>query len=234
MVAVLAVLAITILVLIDWTLQLILAWRAKRAASSLSSRMAQLQVEEPFTPPPGLFYHQSHSWVFLEPNGCVRVGLDGLIGFLLGRFDDVHLPQSGQRVREGDPLIRFTQGKRDLVMASPVSGTVMDVNRELAPDGSFVSTEPYGVGWVCEIKPESLSQSLKKLLMADRATVWHAQECIRMTEFFQRNGCGDVGLDTVGPRGLAPTGFLLGVDDNVWHEFQSKFLDIRRLRSAGQ
>jgi len=232
MIAILAVLAITILVLIDWTLQLILAWRARRAATRLSSQAAGSYIQEPFDPPQGLFYHKGHSWAFLEPNGCLRVGLDGLVSFLLGRFESVRLPEPGQQVREGEPLARFVREGREMELASPVSGTIVEVNRELAPDGLFVSSDPYGAGWICEIRPESLSGSLSVLVVAERATEWHMSECKRATEFFKSKGRGDIGLDGIGPKASASGGVLVDVNDATWREFQSKFIDSKRRKEG--
>jgi glycine cleavage system H lipoate-binding protein len=230
MIAVYAVLIITLLVLIDWSLQLVQAWRVKRFALRRTAQAASLYAQNPYQPPPGLFYHHGHTWVFLEMNGSVRVGLDGMASFLVGRFDRIELPEAGKRVREGDTLVSIVKGGRRLAVTSPVDGTVAEVNRELSPDGHFVSAEPYGAGWICQITPDSLSRSLGKLAVAERATEWHMAEAARASEFFKAGGWGDAGMDTVGPRSSAQTGFLQGTDDHTWSEFQSKFLDAKRTK----
>jgi glycine cleavage system H lipoate-binding protein len=234
MIAVYAVLAITVLVLIDWSLQLIQAWRVKRLALRRTAQAATLHAQDPFHPPPGLFYHRSHTWVFLEPNGSVRIGLDGLAAFLVGRFDRIELPQPGRHVSEGEALVHITKGTRKLEVTSPVDGTVAEVNHELTPDGLFVSSEPYGAGWICQIIPDSLSRSLGKLAVAERATEWHMVESERATEFFKSKGWGDAGLDSVGPRSSSPAGFLQNTDDQTWRDFQTQFLDVKRSKRTQQ
>lgn len=230
MIAVYAVLTITVLVLIDWSLQLLQAWRVKRLALRRTAQAARLHAQDPFQPPPGLFYHRSHTWAFLEPNGLLRVGLDGLASFLTGKPDKIELPEEGRHVREGDLLARITKGGRTLAVPSPVDGVVTQVNQELAPDGAFLATEPYEAGWICQITPDSLTRSLGKMFVADKATQWHMEETQRASEFFKVKGWGDAGLDTIGPRSSASTGFLQTTDEKTWTDFESKFMDVKRIK----
>ncbi|MCL5102646.1 MAG: hypothetical protein M1133_00835 [Armatimonadetes bacterium] len=228
MVAVLAVLTITILILVDWSLQLVQARCAQRRASNQHSQPWSQRVLDPFNPPMGIFFHPGHSWALVEPSGCIRVGLDGLVGFLLGYVDRVQLPSPGQHVREGESIACLLQGSRELRLVAPVDGTVVQVNRELAPDGLFIWSEPYGAGWICEIKPESLSKDLRKLMIADQAVEWHTEESRRMRAFCSHNIAHEAGTKTVEPQPSSLRGFLQDASDEQWREFESRFLKPER------
>lgn len=226
MVAVLCVLTITILILVDWILQLVWGWRARRLSLTPASHFRGREMSESLDPPGGLFFHPAHSWALVEPSGCIRVGLDGLVGFLLGHVDRVQLPAPGQKVREGEGIARLLQGDRELQLTAPVDGTVVQVNQELLQDGVPIESEPYGAGWICVIQPESLSKDLLKLMIADQASEWHAQESERMLSFLSHGDSG-IGPQAVRSRRPSLCGFLQGAGDDEWGEFQKQFLDAK-------
>lgn len=236
MVAVLAVLTITVCILVDWALQLIRARRARSRARRLAlcsaSQLWRQPVSDPMDPPLGVFFHRAHSWAVVEANGYVRIGLDGLIGLLMGQVDRVELPAPGQQVREGEDIAYVLQNNHRLRLAAPIGGTVVRVNRELQSDGIFIPSEPYGTGWVCEIRPESLSKDLKKLMIADQAVAWHIKEIERASDFFSLRGHGETGLNVGGTRLFPLGGLLQGADDDEWREFQNRFLGIHRGRTS--
>ena len=139
-------------------------------------------------------------------------------------MDRVELPSPGQHVCAGENLASLLQGSRELRLVAPVDGTVVQVNRELAPDGLFIWSEPYGAGWICEIKPESLSKDLRKLMIADQAVEWHTKESRKMRAFCSRTVAHEAGTETVEPEPSSLRGFLQDASDDQWREFQSRFL----------
>lgn len=227
MVAILVVLTITVLLLTDWSLQLVQAKRAKSRAAARNPHNGAPLASNPFTPPQGLFFHPSHSWAHVEPDGDVKVGLDGLVGFLLGTIDRVELPVPGQRVVEGESIAALRQGDRELKLSSPVEGEVVVVNRELMPDGHFIRSEPYGAGWICEIKPNSLSKDLHGLMVGEELKDWHAREARRIINFLSHSEGNGNGLDGLPSEGLLLRGFMEGASDEEWRRFQDLFLNAK-------
>jgi len=238
MVAILVVLTITVCLLVDWCLQLYQAKHARKRALTVGARSRPPLASNPFTPPQGLFFHPAHSWAQVEPTGGVRVGLDGLVSFLLGSIDRVELPTPGQEVKEGDSIAKLCQGSREIRLAAPVDGEVVEVNQELSPDGHFIQCEPYGAGWICEIQPRSLSKNLQRLMVGDEVTEWHAREARRIIKFLSHaEGGGNNGgsdSDNLPTEGLLLRGFMEGASDEEWREFQREFLDARRGGNDGQ
>jgi glycine cleavage system H protein len=232
MVAILVVLTVTILLLVDWSLQLIQARCAMKRALSGGGRNGAPLASNPFTPPQGLFFHPSHAWAQVEPTGNVKVGLDGLVGFLVGNIDRVELPSPGQAIKEGDSLARLLQGSRELRVTAPFDGEVVDINDELMPDGRFIQYEPYGAGWICEIRPKSLSRDMSKLMVGDDATAWHASEARRIIKFLSHAEGNGSNSDTLPTEGLLLRGFMEGASDEEWRRFQSEFLEAKRGENA--
>ena len=224
MVAILAVLTITVCLLVDWCVQVVQAKRARDRALSYGEWELPASATNPFSPPHGLFFHPSHSWAHVEPNGDVRIGLDGLIGFLLGDIDHVDLPAPGQEVTEGKEIAVLKQGDRELSITAPVNGRIVGVNRELIPDGHFIRSEPYGAGWVCEIKPKSLSEDLHNLMVDEQVTEWHSLEARRIIKFLSHSQGNGSNSDELPTEGLLLRGFMEGATDEEWQQFQAQFM----------
>lgn len=233
MVAILVVLTITVLLLIDWSVQLIQAKRARKRAAAGNPHNGIPPASNPFNPPQGLFFHPSHSWAHVEPNGDVKVGLDGLVGFLLGSINHVDLPAPGQKVREGDSVAVLRQGSRELRLLAPVEGEIVAINDELLPDGHFIRSDPYGAGWVCEIRPRALSKDLQGLMIGEDLAGWHSNEARRIIKFLSHAESGsNVGgsgngsaSEYISTEGLLLRGFMEGASDDEWRMFQSRFMD---------
>jgi glycine cleavage system H protein len=240
MVAILVVLTITVCLLVDWILQLVQAKREKRRSGGAKSE-ATSTLSNPFAAPNDVFFHPGHAWVRNARKGRAKVGIDGLIGFLIGEITRVELPSAGTEVREGDIIALLRQGQRDLVLRCPINGRIVEVNRNLFPDGRLIRSEPYGAGWVCEIEPLSLSADLAGLMTGDAAATWHQTEARRIVEFLSRVDSGDdggggrkagflreAGADTLPMDGLMLRGFMEVASDDDWHKFQDEFLDTAR------
>ncbi len=55
-----------------------------------------------FQVPEALHYHRGHTWALPEEDGTVRVGLDDFARRLLGSAKEIHVPQSGAWLAQGD------------------------------------------------------------------------------------------------------------------------------------
>ncbi len=226
MVAILVVLTITVCLLVDWSLQLVQAKRARSRAMLAGAGNGKNGTTNPFSPPEGLFFSPGHSWAHLEPTGEVKIGLDGLISFLLGNIEQVELPAPGQDVKEGDRLVYLRTGNRELHVHSPVAGRVTQVNRELVPDGHFIQCEPYGAGWICEIQPQSLSKDLQGLMVGEDLTEWHRHEAKRIMRFLAQTDTGMTAAAETKPKdAFMLQGYMEGADSRQWQQFQAEFLE---------
>jgi glycine cleavage system H protein len=216
MVAVLFALTITMCLLVDWTVQLGQARQAKRRALT-SDKPARATIStSPLQPPFNVYFHHSHVWAQILRDGHVRIGLDGLVGFLLGDVDSVELPTPGQELWEGETFAILRQGDRELRLRAPMESTVARVNGELAPDGHFMITDPYGAGWICEVEPKALSKDLGRLMVGDEMQEWHKQESDRIIDF----------LSGAGNESEIPSlpGLARSASNRRWSDFQSEFL----------
>ncbi|MCC6937286.1 MAG: glycine cleavage system protein GcvH [Flavobacteriales bacterium] len=116
--------------------------------------------------PAELRYTKDHEWIRVEGDHAVV----GITDFAQGELGDIVFVDIGT---EGQTLDRETvfgtveavKTVSDLFM--PLSGTVVELNPDLANDPAGVNSDPYGKGWMVRIKIADAAQ-VNDLLTADQ------------------------------------------------------------------
>lgn len=164
----------------------------------------------------GLLYAPTHTWI--RPEGeRLRVGLDDLAQRLLPWAVAVELPRPGQKVREGEPVAAISSGGREARIASPVSGTIVAVNPEVAREPTLVKSENYGRGWLFLVAPEG--RTWTRLPAGEAARDWLRGEGERLSRFFEQS-LGYAAAD--GGELVGPPPSLLGEPE--WKALTRSFL----------
>ena len=224
MVALFVMLTILACVGIDGIVQ----WRkGKRefATGVLTDQLVPAAALAKLSAPPDLFLDEGHTWVKVTPLGAAYVGIDAFAQGLIGRIDDVLLPEVGREVRRGDMLFAMRQGQHRAAFASPVDGVVDVVDKELHWHPGIIQADPYKDGWVCSLKPKNLAFNLKLLRIADEAKGWLTDEAQKFKEFFAARPLEDRQLGQVLQDGGQLTGGVLEfADDETWKQFNEIFL----------
>ncbi|MDL2269675.1 glycine cleavage system protein GcvH [Desulfosarcina sp. OttesenSCG-928-A07] len=103
--------------------------------------------------PEGLTYSDEHVWVKSQGN-IYRIGISDYAQDQLGDVIFVELPEAGSRFSAGDIFgtVESVKTVSDLFM--PVDGEVTAVNPLLVNHPEAVNTDPYGKGWMLEIRPD--------------------------------------------------------------------------------
>lgn len=139
--------------------------------------------------PAGVFIAPAHSWISLELNGTVRVGLDDFALKLLGPITGLVLPSAAQRVEKGAALFSITRDGRMLTFPSPIAGVVATVNTELPGHMDYLQMRPFELGWICTIEPATLPGDLQSLILGANAVNWYKREIDRYSATLaQRSG----------------------------------------------
>lgn len=115
--------------------------------------------------PKELLYSADHVWCRKEPSGNIRLGMTYFFQEQLKRIVYLDLPQSGMKLAKGEPLASFESSKIASDLVSPISGTIVESNKELADSPGLVNKEPYGQGWILLVAPNQPSE-LDALLSA--------------------------------------------------------------------
>jgi hypothetical protein len=112
------------------------------------------------------FYHRGHTWVRLEKNGTVTIGLDGIARRLLGAPETIDLAPPGARIEAHGTLGRVTTRGMRVRLLAPIDGTVVSVR------GS-------GVGFKLRVRPDA-TLDIRHLLAGPEAKVWSLRELERV------------------------------------------------------
>ncbi len=120
--------------------------------------------------PQELKYTAEHEWVSSTDSGdgglIVRVGITGYAQEALGDIVFVSLPAAGTSVGAGDALGEVESTKSVSDVYAPLAGEVIARNEELSSTPELINSDPYGQGWLVEIKLSDPS-ALDGLLDAD-------------------------------------------------------------------
>ena len=102
--------------------------------------------------PDDLRYTAEHEWVKVVDGG-VRVGITDHAQEALGDIVFVTLPESGAEVQAGQSLGEVESTKSVSDIYAPLSGEVIARNEVLDARPELVNADPYGDGWMIELRP---------------------------------------------------------------------------------
>ncbi len=103
--------------------------------------------------PGDLRYTSDHEWLRQEEDGSVTVGITHHAQSALGDLVYVELPEAGQELEASGEMAVVESVKAASDVYAPVSGSVLDVNADLADDPEKINADPYGDGWIVRLQP---------------------------------------------------------------------------------
>jgi glycine cleavage system H protein len=116
--------------------------------------------------PENLRFSADHLWVAPAHGSIVQVGVTDYAQQNLGDVIDVRPPDVGAAITAGDPCgeIESTKSANDLI--APVTGVVERRNDELSDSPDLLNSDPYGDGWILEVRvdPAALDEQLAGLM----------------------------------------------------------------------
>src|SRR5688500_3916165 len=101
--------------------------------------------------PDDLRYSKDHEWVRVD-DGKARIGITDYAQDALGDVVFVQVPNVGEIVTAGASVSEVESTKSVSDVYAPVSGTVVEVNHDLADAPERLNEDPYGEGWICVIE----------------------------------------------------------------------------------
>jgi glycine cleavage system H protein len=107
--------------------------------------------------PADLRYDKEHEWVRVEGDTAV-IGISDFAQDQLGEVVYVDLPATGDVLVAGDTFGEIESVKSVSELFAPVSGTVLEVNDDLASTPEVINSDPYGGGWMVKVTLADPSQ----------------------------------------------------------------------------
>jgi glycine cleavage system H protein len=113
--------------------------------------------------PKNLKYSDDHAWVLLQGDIAV-VGLTAYIKEDVGgQLDIIEMQEEGFQQRLKELIIIKSVRGRLRSCSSPLTGSVVEINRQVEDNPDLFNNDPYGEGWICKIRYSERSE-LRSLL----------------------------------------------------------------------
>ncbi|RLI40262.1 hypothetical protein DRO59_09685 [Candidatus Bathyarchaeota archaeon] len=116
-----------------------------------------------------LLYTPKHTWAQVTPEGNIRVGLSDYAQRHLKGIARIMTEAVGKEINTMEPFGVAETWMFMFDLYAPVSGKIVKINGKLENEPNLINEDPYGEGWIIEIKPKNsltLEQEIKSLLSA--------------------------------------------------------------------
>ncbi len=97
-------------------------------------------------------YSKEHEWVVAHDDGTATVGVSDFAQQQLGDIVFVELPQVGAAVSQFGQMGEIESVKAVSDLFSPVSGEVVEVNKDVIGRPELVNSDPYDGGWLIKVR----------------------------------------------------------------------------------
>ncbi|HEY4643259.1 MAG TPA: glycine cleavage system protein GcvH [Bacteroidota bacterium] len=101
--------------------------------------------------PDTLRYTKEHEWVKVDGT-TGTVGITDFAQSELGDVVYVELPSPGAKLEQGKSFGTIEAVKAVSDLYAPVSGEVVEINKELSVKPELVNQQPYDAGWMVKVK----------------------------------------------------------------------------------
>jgi glycine cleavage system H protein len=101
--------------------------------------------------PDDLKYHAEHDWARLDGDEAV-LGITWFAQDALGDLVHYEAPDEGATVTKDQPYGEVESVKAVSDVIAPLSGEILEVNREVVAEPELVNEDPYGRGWLIRIR----------------------------------------------------------------------------------
>lgn len=119
----------------------------------------------------GVYYNEDHMWVRVE-DSLARVGITDYAQKSLREVVFAEIPEVGTEVKQKESFGTLESVKAVSDLIAPISGTVKEVNNEVADNPEVINQDPYGKGWLMVVEPKNLDSELKLLMDLNAAKDW--------------------------------------------------------------
>lgn len=115
--------------------------------------------------PSDLKYTKEHEWVKIKGDTAL-IGITDFAQSELGDIVYVEMPEIDSEIEQMSEFGVVESVKTVSNLYSPVTGIVKKINKKLADNPDLVNSDPYGDGWMIEVKCADMNE-LDDLLSAE-------------------------------------------------------------------
>lgn len=120
-------------------------------------------------------YTKSHEWARALADGTLEIGITDHAQHALGDLVFVETPEVGRSLGAGEACAVVESVKAASDVYSPVSGSVVAANAELAATPELINQDCYAGGWLMRLQPASMAEYEAMLSADDYAALLAAE-----------------------------------------------------------
>ncbi len=99
-----------------------------------------------------MYFTKDREWLRIGEDGLATVGITGHARTALGEILAVQLPEPGLSLARGDACAALKTATAESSILAPLSGTITDINPEIADDPALVNQAPEAGGWLFKMR----------------------------------------------------------------------------------
>ncbi|MAV15867.1 MAG: glycine cleavage system protein H [Candidatus Marinimicrobia bacterium] len=92
-------------------------------------------------------YTKEHEWVMIDKE-VATIGITDFAQNQLGDIVFIELPEESSEIEKNEPFGAIEAVKTVADLFAPISGNIIDINKELEDNPDLVNTSPYALGWI--------------------------------------------------------------------------------------
>lgn len=119
-----------------------------------------------FVPCPSKYYRLGYSsWMNIENDGTILYGATDLYFKTIEQVKKINFYELDEKLTQGNIGIKFeTSDGLNHHLLSPVSGTIIEINKNLENNINILEKDPYFKGWLYRVIPTDLEYDIKNLV----------------------------------------------------------------------
>ena len=123
-----------------------------------------MEIDHCVFPDDLLYDLENNTWLRIEENGEVTVGVTSVLPAIAGRLTHARLKSPEVAIQRGQSLGTLESLKFVGPVPSPVSGILLKTNGLIVDRPRIINDSPYQEGWVASLKPSHLA--LERILLS--------------------------------------------------------------------
>ena len=116
--------------------------------------------------PNDLKYSKEHTWISVQ-NNIGTIGITEFAQSELGEIVYADLPNVGYNFQQDEVFGSVEAVKTVSDLFVPVSGKIIETNKQLLKEPTLINSEPFGNGWLIKIETKDITE-LENLLTSNQ------------------------------------------------------------------
>lgn len=110
-----------------------------------------------------IYYHNDGCWIE-KTDSVATIGVTDFFQTLNGDIASVSLFAVSIKIKQGDPFGDIETMKVSFELTSPVSGGIIELNKQLDSSPELVNLDPYGEGWLLKVRLDDFEKDKVNLM----------------------------------------------------------------------